>query len=102
MFEFACLRKHLLHYLSPQNTHSQSGAEKSLLQFCLIITEPFSPIYLKEMKNYQSLSVSRTVSQLIMRVRKPTVAYKLALQEKPKGASWRIVIKTVNNLTRSN
>ena len=54
------------------------------------------------MKNYQSLSVSRTVSQLIMRVRKPTVAYKLALQEKPKGAYWRIVIKTVNNLTRSN
>ena len=29
------------------------------------------------MKNYLSLSVSRTISQLIMRVRKPTVAYKL-------------------------
>ena len=34
------------------------------------------------MKNYYSLSVSRTVSQLIMRVHKPTVAYKLVLQEK--------------------
>ena len=29
------------------------------------------------MKNYLSLSVSRTISQLIMRVRKSTVAYKL-------------------------
>ena len=44
------------------------------------------------MKNYYSLSVSRTVSQLIMRVRKPKVEYKLVLQEKPKGAPWRIII----------
>ena len=44
------------------------------------------------MKNYYSLSVSRTVSQLIMRVRKPKVQYKLALQERPKGASWCIII----------
>ena len=29
------------------------------------------------MKNYKTLSVSRAVSQLIMRVHKPTVAYKL-------------------------
>ena len=43
------------------------------------------------MKDYYSLSVSRTVSQLIMRVRKPKVEYKLALQERPKGASWRII-----------
>ena len=43
------------------------------------------------MKNYYSLSVSRTVSQLIMRVCKPEVEYKLALQENPKGASWRII-----------
>ena len=35
------------------------------------------------MKNYLSLSVPRTVSQVIMRVRKPKVEYKLALQEKP-------------------
>ena len=63
-------------------THTQSRTENSLLQFCLT----FSPIYLKEMKNYYSLSVSRTVSQLIMRVRKPKVEYKLALQERPKGA----------------
>ena len=37
------------------------------------------------MKNYYSLSASRTVSQLIMRVHKPKVEYKLALHEKPKG-----------------
>ena len=44
----------------------------------LTITEPFSPIYLKETTNYYSVSVSRTVSQLInMRVRKPKVEYKL-------------------------
>ena len=27
-----------------------------------------------------------------MRVHKPKVEYKLALQEKPKGAPWRIII----------
>ena len=64
-----------------QNT--QNKAENSLFQFCLTITEPFSPIYLEKMKNYQSLSVSLTVSQLVIRVRKPTVAYKLVLREKP-------------------
>ena len=44
------------------------------------------------MKNYYSLSVSRTVSQLIMRVHKPRGEYKLALQERPNGAPWRIII----------
>ena len=53
------------------------------------------------MKNYYSLSISRTISQVIMRVHKP-VAYKLALLEKPKGASWCIIIKTINNLTSIN
>ena len=52
--------------------------------FCLTITEPFSPIYLEEMKNYYSLNVSRTVNQLIMRVHKPKVKYKLALQLDPR------------------
>ena len=42
--------------------------------------------YLEEMKNYYSLSVSRAVSQVIMRVRKLTVAYKLALQQKTQGS----------------
>ena len=32
-------------------THTQSGAEKSLFQFCLTITEPFFPVYLEDMKN---------------------------------------------------
>ena len=50
-------------YIYKQNTHTytQSGAENSLFQFCLAITKLFPPIYLKEMKNYLRLSVSRTV-----------------------------------------
>ena len=60
----------------------------------------FSPIYLEEMKNYYSLSVSRTVNQLIMQVRKPTVAYKLALQEKPQGST--LTYYYINNLKSLN
>ena len=71
-------------YKQNKYTYTQCGAENSLFQFCLTVTEPFSPFYLEDMKNYQSLGVS-AVSQLIMRVRKPKVEYKLALQEKPKG-----------------
>ena len=63
-------------------THLHGAELKTLVQFCLT----FSPIYLEEMKNYYSLTVSRTVSQLIMRDRKPKVEYKLPLQERPKGA----------------
>ena len=39
-------------YKQNTRTYTQSGAENSLFQFCLTITEPFSPIYLEEMKNY--------------------------------------------------
>ena len=39
-----------------------------------------------------SLRVSRTVSQLIMRVHKPTVEYKLALQERPKGQKLDVLL----------
>ena len=67
-------------YKQNTRTYTQSGAENSLFQFCLTITEPLSPFYLEEMKKYLSLSVSRAVSQVIMRVHKPTIAYKLALQ----------------------
>ena len=67
-------------YQQNTRTYTQSGAENSLLQFCLTITQPYSPVYLEEMKNYWSVSVLRAVSQVIMRVRKPTVEYKLALQ----------------------
>ena len=51
-------------------------------------------------KNYWSLSLSRAVSQLIMRVKKPTVAYKLAeLHSKnPKGEAWPIITKTNTRL----
>ena len=65
-----------------KKTHIQSGAEKSLFQFCMTVTKPLSPFYLEEMK---SLSVPRAVSQVSMRVHKPTVAYKLAQQKKPQG-----------------
>ena len=73
-------------------TYTQSGAENSPFQFCLTITELFSPFYLEEIKNYWSLSVSRAVSQVIMRVHKLKVEYKLALQENLKGPYWRIII----------
>ena len=71
-----------LGYIYINKTHIHKGELKTLFQFCLT----FSPIYLEEMKNYYRLSVSRTVSQLIMRVHKLRVEYKLALQERPKGA----------------
>ena len=60
--------------------YTQIGAENSLFPFCLTITEPFSPFYIEEMKSYWSLSVSRAVSPVIIRVHKPTFAYKFALQ----------------------
>ena len=53
------------------------------------------------MKYYCSLNVLRTVRQLIMRVHKPKVEYKLALQEKPQGSILAYYYKT-NNLTRIN
>ena len=74
-----------------KHTYTQRGAENSLFQVCLT----FSPFYLEDRKKYYSLSVSRTVSRLIMRVRKPKVEHKLALQERPKGAPWRIIIKQI-------
>ena len=53
------------------------------------------------MKNYWSPNVSRAVNQVIMRVHKPKVEYKLALQEKPQGCILTYYYKT-NNLTRIN
>ena len=47
------------------------------------------------MKNYLSLNVSRAVSPVIMRAHKPKAEYKLALQERPKGSPWRIIIKQI-------
>ena len=62
-------------YINKTQTHAQSQEPKTFyFQFCLTITKPFSPTYLEEMKNYLSLAVSRAVSQLIMRVDKPTFA----------------------------
>ena len=139
-------------YFTHTNSHitpvTQSGAKKSLFQFCLTITEPFSPyivpgphysmwpkrfgsrgpcqnvsrpftldtspkqidqeglgkrrtgtrasfllsFYLEDVKNdfYKVLLFSCTVSQLIMRVHKPKVEYKLVLQgKKPHGKTLR-------------
>ena len=39
-------------YKQNKHTYSQCGAENSLFQFCLTISEPFSPFYLEEVKNY--------------------------------------------------
>ena len=57
-------------WICKQNTrtYTQSGAENSLFQVCLTITKPFSPFYLEEMKTYLSLSVSRAVSCLYIRL----------------------------------
>ena len=84
-------------YKQNTRTYTQSGTENSLFQFCLTITELFSPFYLEEMKNYWSFNVSRTVSQVIMQVHKPKVEYKLALQqEKPQGSILTYSNKTNN------
>ena len=53
------------------------------------------------MKNYWSLNVSRAVSQVIMRVHKPKVECKLALQEKLQGSISTYYYKR-KNLTRIN
>ena len=59
-----------LGHINKRHTHTLSGDENSLFQVCLTITKPFSFICLEKMKNYQSLSVSRAVSQVIMRGKK--------------------------------
>ena len=86
-------------YKQNTRTYTRSGAENSLFQFCLTITKPFSPFYLEEMKNYYSLSVSRAVSQVIMRVHKLTVAYKLALQLKTHGSILTYYYKNTQKQT---
>ena len=88
-------------YIMRVNTHTEeSGAENSLFQFWLTITKPFSPFYLEETKNYRSLVVSRAVSQLIMRVNKPTFAYKLVqlYSKNLKVEPWLIIMKTKKQL----
>ena len=74
-------------YKQNKHTYTQCGAEHSLFQFCPTNTEPFSAFYLEE-----KVSAFHAVSQLIMRVCKLKVEYKLAIQEKPKGAPGRIII----------
>ena len=85
-------------YKQNTRTYTHIGAENSLFQVFLTITELFSPFYLEEMK---VLSFSRAVNQLIMRVHKPKVEYKLVLQEKPQGSTLTYYYKT-NNLARIN
>ena len=66
-----------------------------LLQNCFLLSIS------RKWKTIEVLSFSRTVNQLIMRVHKPKVEYKLALQEKPQGSTLTYYYKT-NNLTRIN
>ena len=70
-----------LRYIKTKHIYTKGSWKLSISS----LSDVFS--YLEEMKNYYGLSVSRTVNQLIMRVRMPTVAYKLALQEKPQGST---------------
>ena len=75
-------------YINKTLTHIQKWSWKLSISILTHITKAFSPFYLEETTNYWSLSAwwayglvnSRAVSQLIMRVNKPTVAYKLAPQ----------------------
>ena len=54
-------------------------------------------------KLFKSCTVSRAVSQVIMRVRKPKVEYKLALHEKLQESILMYYYKkTINNLTSIN
>ena len=57
-----------------------------LLQNCFLL------FISRKWKTIEVLSLSRTVNQLIMRVRKPKVEYKLALQERPKGENLDVLL----------
>ena len=57
-----------------------------LLQNCFLLSIS------RKCKTIEVLSFSRTVNQLIMRVRKPKVEYKLALQERPKGENLDVLL----------
>ena len=46
----------------------------------------------RKRKTIEVLSFSRAVNQLIMRVRKPKIEYKLALQERPKGENLDVLL----------
>ena len=73
---------------------------KTLFQFCLTFSS-IDPFYLEKMKNYLSLVISRTVSQLTMRVHKPKVEYQICSTGKTQGSTLTYYYKT-NNLTRIN
>ena len=57
-----------------------------LLQNCFLLSIS------RKWKTIEVLSFSGTVNQLIMRVRKPKVEYKLALQEKPQGSNLDVLL----------
>ena len=69
-----------LGYIYKQNTYTQRGAENSIS----VLSDVFS--YLSRGNEKLLPSQRFTHRQLIMRVRKPKVEYKLALQERPKAA----------------
>ena len=78
-----------LGYINKTHTHIHKVELKTLyFNFVWLLQNRFLLFILK---NYLSLSVSRTVNQLIMQVYKPKVEYKLALQEKPQGRLWKSV-----------
>ena len=67
--------------MGSSKTHTYKVELKTLyFNFDLILQNRYSPFYLKETANYWSLGVLCAVSQLIMRVNKPTFAYKLPPQ----------------------
>ena len=82
-------------------THTESGDENSLFQFWLLQNRFLSRSISRKWKNYGnwSLVVSRAVSQLIMRVNKPTFAYRLVqlYSKNLKREPWFIIMKTKKN-----
>ena len=88
-------------YINKTHTHIHKVELESLyLNFVWLLQNRF--LLLKETTtNYWSLSVSRAISKLIMRLNKPTFAYKL-VQLSNNSIKTHTQKKTINNLTRMN
>ena len=73
-----------LGYINKTHAHIHKVELKTLyFNFVWLLQNCFLRFISRKWKTIEVLSFSRTVNQLIMRVHKPKVEYKLALQEKP-------------------
>ena len=60
----------VLYKINIYKTHTQSGSKKSLFQFCLTVTEPFSPFYLEDIVDKGIKKMRREIIQLWRRRRR--------------------------------